>query len=391
MSKKLSRTTGVIRTQKRTEFAEHSEPMFLTSSFVFESAEHAASVFAREQEGFVYSRYTNPTVDLFTDRLALMEDAEAGIATASGMSALLAICMMHLNPGDHVLCSRDVFGTTRGLFGNLLSRFGIDTNFVPLCDADAWRERLSDRTRLLVLETPSNPLGDVADIALMAEIAHERDALLLIDNCFCTPALQQPLALGADLVMHSATKYLDGQGRCLGGAVLGSAELIAPLDDFLRVAGPALSPFNAWVMAKSLETLELRMQAHSRGALQVAEWLQEHPRVEQVHYVGLPTHPGHGLAKRQQSDFGGVLAFEIKSTLEDAWACMDRIKMLSITPNLGDTKTTIGHPASTTHARLSDDEKLESGIKPNLIRLAVGLEDPQDIIADLAQSLDDSD
>lgn len=368
---------------QRTHEGEHSEPIFATSSYVFGSAAEAAARFAGNSPGNVYSRYTNPSVRMFQDRIAALEGGEAAVATASGMAAILSICMAHLQAGDHIVCSRSVFGTTTVLFSRYMEKFGVSVSIVPLTDLAAWRAAIRPATKLMFLETPSNPLCDIADIAALVKIARESNCLLVVDNCFCTPALQRPLALGADLVIHSATKYLDGQGRCLGGAVVGSFDLIDPIYGFVRTCGPSMSPFNAWVFTKGLETLRLRMEAHSTNALTLAQYLAECVEVEQVFYAGLPQHPGHELAKQQQRAFGGVLSFRLKGDKAAAWRFIDAMKIMSLTANLGDTKTTIVHPATTTHGRLSAEDKAASGITDNLIRIAVGLEDPDDLIKDL--------
>jgi O-succinylhomoserine sulfhydrylase len=374
---------------ERTAEGEHSEPIFATSSFVFASAAEAAARVAGEQAGNIYSRFTNPTVRAFEQRLAALEGGEACVATASGMSAILATCMAVLRAGDHVVCSRSVFGSTTTLFTRYLARFGVETSFVPLTDLAAWEAAIRPQTRLLFMETPSNPLTEVGDIAALAELAHARDALLAVDNCFCTPALQRPLALGADLVVHSATKYLDGQGRCVGGAVVGDGRLVGEeVFGVLRTAGPTLSPFNAWVFLKGLETLRLRMQAHSVNALAVARWLQGQRGVTRVWYPGLPEHPQYDLASRQQAAAGGIVTFELEGGRAAAWRVVDATRMLSITANLGDTKTTITHPATTTHGRLSPEERSAAGITEGMVRLAVGIEALEDIRADLARGLD---
>lgn len=371
----------------RTAEGEHSEPIFTTSSYVFENAEQAAARFSGDNPGNVYSRYTNPTVRGFEERLAALEGAEACVATASGMSAILSVCMALLKAGDHVVCSRDVFGTTRALFSKYLAKFGVEVSFVPLLSKESWEDAVRDNTRLLYLETPSNPLCEVADVRAMAALAQRSKALLVVDNCFCTPALQQPLALGADIVIHSATKYLDGQGRCVGGAALGRQDLMDEVVGFLRSCGPTMSAFNAWVFLKGLETLKLRMQAHSASALALAHWLDEQPAVDAVFYAGLESHPGHALAAQQQTAFGGVLSFRVRGGQAEAWRVINATELMSLTANLGDAKTTIVHPATTTHSRISAAEREESGITDNLIRIAVGLEDLEDIKRDLQRGL----
>lgn len=381
-------TRAVRAGQQRSAEGEHSEPIFTTSSYVFASAAEAAARFSGEQPGNVYSRYTNPTVRTFEERIAALEGGEAGVATASGMAAILSTCMALLKAGDHIVCSRSVFGTTTNLLSKYMAKLGVSTTFVSPLDLSQWRGAISPDTRLLFLESPSNPLAEVADIAAMADLAKQSGSLLVVDNCFCTPALQQPLALGADLVVHSATKYLDGQGRCVGGAVVGRREHIDEIVGFIRSAGPSMSPFNAWVFLKGLETLRLRMMAHSDSALALAQWLQDQPQVDKVYYAGLPSHPGHALAARQQKAFGGVLSFTVKGDRDAAWRFIDATRLVSITANLGDAKTTIVHPATTTHGRLSDEQRAESGISDSLIRLAVGLEDIVDLKADLQRGLD---
>jgi O-succinylhomoserine sulfhydrylase len=375
----LAIRAGIHRTQE----GEHSEPIFTTSSYVFSSAAEAAARFAGNSPGNVYSRYTNPTVRVFQERIAALEGAEAAVATASGMAAILSTCMAHLQAGDHIVCSRSVFGTTTMLFTRYMEKFGVGVSLVPLTDLNAWREAIQPKTKLLFVETPSNPLCEIADIKALAKIAREAGSLLVVDNCFCTPALQRPLELGADLVIHSATKYLDGQGRCLGGAVVGRFDLVDPVLGFVRTCGPTMSPFNAWVFTKGLETLRLRMEAHSANALELAQFLADRPEVEKVFYAGLPQHPGHELARAQQRAFGGVLSFCVKGDKAAAWRFIDAMKIMSLTANLGDTKTTIVHPATTTHGRLSADEKVAAGITDNLIRIAVGLEDSRDLKKDL--------
>ncbi|MCO6440432.1 MAG: O-succinylhomoserine sulfhydrylase [Nitrococcus mobilis] len=374
--------------QRRTNEQEHSEPIFPTSSFTFQSAAEAAAKFSEQQPGNIYSRFSNPTVRAFQDRLAIMEGGEACVATASGMSAILTTCMALLNTGDHIVSSIGIFGTSVSLFGNHLRRFGVHTDFVPLTDYAAWEAAIRPETRLLFLETPSNPLTEIADIARLAELAHANDAILVVDNCFCTPVLQRPLTLGADIVIHSATKYLDGQGRCVGGAVIGNAEQVGKqVFGFLRTAGPAMSPFNAWVFLKGLETLALRMRAHCENALALATWLAEQPGVSRVHYPGLATHAQHELAARQQNGFGGIISFEVEGGREAAWRVIDHTRVLSITANLGDVRTTITHPASTTHGRNPPAQRLAAGITEGLIRLSVGLEDVADLCADLDRGL----
>ena len=381
-------TRAVREGQIRTLEGENSEPIFTTSSFVFGSAAEAAARFSGEQPGNIYGRFTNPTVRTFEQRLAALEGGESCVATASGMSAILATCMGLLQAGDHIVSSRSVFGTTTILFTKYLSRFGIETSFVPLSDLAAWEAAIRPQTRLLFLETPSNPLTELADIRALAELAKAHDCLLAVDNCFCTPALQRPLDLGADIVIHSATKYLDGQGRCLGGAVVGDAKRVGEeVFGVLRTAGPAMSPFNAWVFLKGLETLDLRMRAHSENAAALAAWLVEQPAVTQVHYPGLESHPQYALAQQQQRMGGGILSFELKGGQAAAWRLIDATSMLSITANLGDTKTTITHPATTTHGRLSPEERNAAGISDGLVRISVGLENLEDIQADLEPGL----
>jgi len=373
----------------RTEFQEHAEPLFLTSSYVFENAAQAAARFAGTEPGYVYSRYTNPTVRAFEERLAALEGAECCVATASGMAAILACTMGLMKSGERIVASRSLFGATTQLFNNFLARFGIATEYVALTDLAGWRAAAAKPgTRLVFVETPSNPLTEIADIAALAKIAKDTGTLLVVDNCFCSPALQRPLELGADIVIHSATKYLDGQGRVLGGAVLGRRALIEePLVAFLRNAGPTLSPFNAWVILKGLETLRLRMEAQSRAALELASWLEAHSRVQRVFYPGLPSHPQHALAMRQQSAGGAIVTFEVKGEREAAWRVVDSTRVISITANLGDTKSTITHPASTTHGRIAAEVRTAAGITEGLLRVAVGLESVADLKADLERGL----
>ena len=379
----LAVRAGIARTGE----GEHSEPIFLTSSYVFDNAADAAARFAGTAGGNVYSRYTNPSVRSFEQRIAALEGGESAVGTASGMAAILSTCMALLKRGDHVLCSRDVFGTTVNLFSRYMEKFGVEVSFVPLLQLDAWRDAVRPNTAMLFVETPSNPLCEVADLGALSALARDNGALLVVDNCFCTPALQTPLALGADIVVHSATKYLDGQGRCVGGAVVGSAALMEEVLTFLRTCGPTMSAFNAWVFLKGLETLRLRMEAHSRSALELATWLQQQPAVEQVFYAGLPDHPGHELACRQQRAFGGVLSFKVRGGRQQAWDFIDAVRIMSLTANLGDAKTTIVHPASTTHGRLTAQQREEAGIGDNLVRVAVGLEHVDDLRADLQRGL----
>ena len=379
----LAVRAGIARTPE----GEHSEPIFATSSYVFADAADAAARFAGDVPGNVYSRYTNPTVRTFEERIAALEGAEAAVGTSSGMAAILSVCMALLKAGDHVVCSRNVFGTTVNLFGKYMARFGVEVSFVPLLDLAQWRAAIRPSTAMLFLETPSNPLCEVADLGALSALASESDALLVVDNCFCTPALQTPLALGADIVVHSATKYLDGQGRCVGGAAVGSSEHMEEVLTFLRTCGPTMSPFNAWGFLKGLETLRLRMEAHSSAALELARWLQQQPAVERVYYAGLEDHPGHALAQRQQRAFGGVLSFGVKGGREQAWQCIDATRIMTLTANLGDAKTTIVHPATTTHGRLSEIERAEAGVTDNLIRVSVGLEHVDDLKADLQRGL----
>ncbi|NMG44643.1 O-succinylhomoserine sulfhydrylase [Aromatoleum toluvorans] len=371
----------------RSQFNEHSEALYLTSSFVFDSAAQAAARFSGADEGNVYARFTNPTVTAMQQRLAALEGGEACVATASGMSAILSLAMATLQAGDHVVASAGLFGSTQQLFGTILAKFGIETTFVPATDLDAYRAAIKTRTRLFFIETPSNPLTAVIDIAAVADIAHSAGAILAVDNCFCTPALQRPLELGADVVVHSATKYLDGQGRVLGGAVVGGKAILDEVLRFLRTAGPSISPFNAWVILKGLETLRIRMEAQSATSLELARWLEQQPGVVRVYYPGLASHPQHALAMRQQKSGGAIVSFEVAGGREGAWRVVDATRMMSITANLGDTKTTITHPASTTHGRISAEARAAAGIGEGLLRIAVGLESVDDLRADLARGL----
>ena len=380
-------TLAVRAGQRRTPEAEHSEALFPTSSYVFRSAADAAARFSGEMPGNVYSRYTNPTVRIFEERIAALEGAEQAVAASSGMAAILALVMSLCSAGDHVLVSRSVFGSTISLFDKYFKRFGVEVDYPQLSDLDSWAAACKPNTKLFFVESPSNPLAELVDIAALAELAHASGALLAVDNCFCTPALQKPLTLGADIVVHSATKYIDGQGRCLGGVVAGKSKLMQEVVGFLRTAGPTLSPFNAWVFLKGLETLQVRMRAHCASAQAIAEWLEQQPGVERVYYAGLPSHPQYGLAKRQQKAFGAVVSFEVKGGKEGAWSFIDATRMISITANLGDTKTTIAHPATTSHGRLTPEARAAAGIRDSLIRVAVGLEEIEDIKADLALGL----
>ena len=380
-------TLAVRAGTARSQFNEHSEALYLTSSFVFGSAAQAAARFSGEEPGNVYARFSNPTVTAMQERLAALEGAEACVATASGMAAILSLAMATLKAGDHVVASTGLFGATQQLFGTILSKFGIETSFVAATELDAYRAAVTPRTRLFFVETPSNPLTEVIDIAAVAEIAHGAGALFAVDNCFCTPALQRPLELGADVVVHSATKYLDGQGRVLGGAVAGAKVVVDEVLKFLRTAGPSISPFNAWVILKGLETLGIRMDAQSATSLNLARWLEQQPGVVRVFYPGLASHPQHALAMRQQKSGGAIVSFEVAGGRERAWQVVDATRMISITANLGDTKTTITHPASTTHGRISAEARAAAGIGEGLLRVAVGLESIEDLRADLARGL----
>jgi O-succinylhomoserine sulfhydrylase len=381
-------TLAVRAGQVRTHEGEHSEPIFTTSSYVFKNAAEAAARFAETEKGNIYSRFTNPTVQCFEQRLAAMEGGAACVATSSGMAAILSTFMSVLKAGDHLVCSESVFGSTIALINRYMLKFGVEVTYVRLDDNDAWRNAIKANTKLFYLETPSNPLSCIADIRALADIAHERNVLLVVDNCFCTPALQKPFELGADLVVHSATKFLDGQGRCIGGAVVGDDQIVGKdIFGFIRTAGPSMSPFNAWVFLKGLETLEIRMRAQSTAALDLAHWLENHPKVRRVHYAGLASHPQHALAKRQQSAFGSIIAFEVQKARTGAWACIDATRLVSITANLGDVKTTITHPSTTTHSRITAEERERAGITEGLLRLSIGLEAVEDLKNDLANGL----
>ena len=381
-------TLAIHTGHHRTHEGEHSEPLFLTSSYVFDDAEQAADRFAGRAEGNIYSRTGNPTVRIFEERLAVLEGGERALATASGMAAILSVCMALLKAGDHVVVSQSVFGPSIALF-QMLARFGVSTSFVALDDVFAWESACTDRTRLLFLETPSNPLCVLGDLAALAAIAHRYGAKLVVDNTFCTPVLQRPLALGADLVVHSATKYIDGQGRALGGAVVGEERIVTgEIFPFVRTAGPVLSPFNAWIFLKGLETLSLRMKAHSETALAVAKWLTTQPLVDRVFYPYLASHPQYDLARAQQSAGGGVVSFTLKDAdARRAFAFVNGCRLLSRTANLGDTKTTVTHPATTTHGRLTPEARRAGGVEDGLIRLSIGLEDRDDLIADIEGGL----
>ena len=381
--------TLAIRTgHDRTFEGEHSEPIFLTSSFVCENAADAAAKFSGEIAGNTYSRYTNPTVQAFEKRLAVLDGAERAVATSSGMAAVHAICLAYLKAGDHVVCSRAVFGSIISLFEKYVVKFGVDVTFVELENLDAWKQAVRPNTKLLFIETPSNPLAQVGDMQAIADIAHANDALFAVDNTFCTSVLQQPIKFGADLIIYSSTKYIDGQGRALGGAVVGKDKLVEEINGVIRTLGNSMSPFNAWIFLKGLETLSLRMKAHCIGAQKLAEWLDQHEKVEKVYYAGLPNHEGHELAKKQQSGFGGVVSFIVKGERTAAWTVIDNTRFLSITSNLGDVKSTITHPATTSHGRMSAEAKQAAGIVEGLIRISVGLEDIDDIIRDIKRGLD---
>lgn len=381
-------TQAIRAGQQRSHEDEHSMPIFMTSSYVFKNAEEAALKFTGKIPGNIYSRFTNPTVRTFQERLALMEGGESCIAFASGMAAIMAVGMSFLQAGDHVVCSRGVFGNTLLVFQNYFGKFGVSTDFVNLIDLEEWEAAIKPNTRLLFLETPSNPLIEIADIEKLSAIAHRHGCLLVVDNCFCTPILQKPLLLGADVVVHSATKYIDGQGRCVGGAIVASHELIEKqVYPYLRSGGASMSAFNAWVFLSGLETLAVRMQAHCKNALALAVWLEQQPQVSKVHYPGLTSHAQHELAKRQQSHFGGIISFELIGGKDSAWKLIDATRMISITANLGDVKTTITHPATTTHGRLTPEVRVASGITDGLVRISVGLENIADIKQDLLRGL----
>ncbi len=381
-------TLAVRAGHERTNEGEQSEAIFTTSSYVYNSAAQAAARFSGDEPGNIYSRFTNPTVQTFEKRLAALEGGERCVATASGMGAILTTCLGLLKAGDHIVSSRAIFGSTVVLFNNILARFGVETSYVPLTDLSAWEAAIRPETKFLFLETPSNPMTEIADIQALADLAHAHDCQLVVDNCFCTPALQKPLALGADIVIHSATKYLDGQGRCIGGAIVGTEECVSgDIHGVVRTGGTCMSPFNAWVFLKGLETLRIRMEAHSRNAQILAEWLEQQPAVARVNYPGLASHPQHELAAQQQNGFGGVLSFVVKGGQKAAWRVIDNTRLISITANLGDTKSTITHPATTTHGRITPELRAEAGIGDGLVRIAVGLEEIEDIQADLEHGL----
>ncbi len=386
--KDLKFDTKAIREGYRTtQEQEHSEAIFLTSSFVFDSAEQAANRFSKEEPGNIYARFTNPTVDAFEKKLAALEGADACVATSSGMAAIFASIMALVESGDHIVASRNMFGTSIVLLNTIVSKFNVGISYVDLSDLSQWENAVQDNTKLFLLETPSNPLGEVVDITELSKISQANNILLAVDNAILSPALQNPIKLGADIVIHSATKYIDGQGRCLAGAVLGSEAIIEQISAFTRATGPSLSAFNAWIVLKGLDTLSLRMKAHSDNALKLATWLQVQDQVEKVHYLGLESHPDHALANIQQSGFGGIVSFEVKGGRIAAFKVINATEILSITANLGDTKTTITHPASTTHGRLTDDEKKQANITEGLIRISVGLEDIGDVINDISKGL----
>ena len=386
--KDLKFDTKAIREGYRTtQEQEHSEAIFLTSSFVFDSAEQAASRFSKEEPGNIYARFTNPTVDAFEKKLAALEGADACVATSSGMAAIFATIMALVESGDHIVASRNMFGTSIVLLNTIVAKFNVDISYVDLSDLSQWQNAIQGNTKLFLLETPSNPLGEVVDIAALGKITQANNILLAVDNAILTPALQNPIALGADIVIHSATKYIDGQGRCLAGAVLGSVDIIEQVSNFTRATGPSLSAFNAWIVLKGLDTLSLRMKAHCDNALKVANWLNQQDQVEKVYYLGLDSHSDHALAKAQQSGFGGIVSFVVRGGREAAFKVINGTEILSITANLGDTKTTITHPASTTHGRLTDEEKQQANITEGLIRISVGLEDADDVINDINKGL----
>jgi len=380
-------TKAIREGYRTTNEQEHSEAIFLTSSFTFDSAEQAANRFSKEEPGNIYARFTNPTVDAFEKKLAALEGADACCATASGMAAIFATIMALLKSGDHIVASRNMFGTSVVLLNTIISKFNIEVSFVDLSDLSAWEDSIQDNTKLFLLETPSNPLGEVVDIVELSKLSKAHQILLAVDNAILTPALQNPIKLGADIVIHSATKYIDGQGRCLAGAVLANEEIIEQVHGFIRTTGPSLSSFNAWIVLKGLDTLSLRMKAHSDNAFKLATWLEQQDKVKKVHYLGLESHPNHQLAKSQQSGFGGIVSFEVDGGREAAFKVINATHIFSITANLGDTKSTITHPSSTTHGRLTDEEKEKANISEGLIRISAGLEDVNDLISDINKGL----
>jgi O-succinylhomoserine sulfhydrylase len=381
-------TRAIRYAQERTHEHEHSEAIFMTSSFVFDNAAHAAAVFSGKQPGNIYGRFHNPTVRTFEKRLASLEGGQSCVATSSGMSAILTTVIALLQAGDHLVASKSLFGSTIALFDNYLKKFGVEVTYVSLSNTDEWAQAITANTKMFFVETPSNPLTEVGDIQALADIAHECNAILVVDNCFCTPALQRPLEIGADIVIHSATKFLDGQGRAVGGAVIGNSDLVGDkVFSFLRTAGPSMSPFNAWIFTRGLETLSLRMKAHCENARKIATWLESHAKVERVYYPGLESHPQYDIASKQQSDAGGIVAFDVAGGQKAAWKVVDSLRLMSITANLGDVKTTITHPTSTTHHRISAEQRAAAGIGDGLLRIAAGLESSDDLIADLERAL----
>lgn len=383
MIDKKIETIAVREGYKNSSEKEHSPAIFLTSSFVFDNAEQADNTFSKKESGNIYTRFTNPSIDLFQKRLAKLEGAQDCIATSTGMSAIFATIMSLLKTGDHIVSSRSIFGTTTIMFNDIVSKFNIDISFADLSDINSWEALIRNNTKIFFLETPSNPLLEVVDIKKLAKISKKHNIILVVDNVILTPIMQRPLELGADLIIHSATKYIDGQGRCLGGAVAGSNDLIEKIDNFIRTTGPSISPFNAWILAKGLETMPIRVKEQFKNANILAHWLEQQNFIEKVYYLGLKSNLGHEIAKNQQSGFGGIVSFEIKGDKKDAFNLINNTKMISITANFGDTRSTIIHPTTTTHGRLTDKERIDSGIKDNLIRVSVGLENIDDIIADL--------
>jgi O-succinylhomoserine sulfhydrylase len=380
--------TIAIRTQtERSQFREHSTPLHLTSSFTFENAEQMRAIFSDEEEGNIYGRFSNPNVTEFINKITLMEGAEAGWACSTGMSAIFTGFGALLKSGDHILACRSVFGSTHQLFSQIFPKWGITYTYVDVDDTENWHKSIQENTKILFLETPTNPGMDIIDLEWAGKLAKDNNLLFFVDNCFATPYLQQPIKYGADLVMHSATKYIDGQGRVLGGVIVGRKKLIDEIQFFARHTGPALAAFDAWVLSKSLETLAIRMERHSQNATKVAEWLEQHPNIGWVKYPFLPSHPQYEIAKKQMKLGGGMLSFELKGGLEKGREFLDNLKMLSVTANLGDSRSIATHPASTTHSKLTKEERLNVGITPGLIRISSGLEHNEDIIEDLKQAL----